>query len=103
MAATSFSFINGSPNCDHRAGYLVFERPWWREAAGGHCDYRRLIKLIRTPANKSALPSPALTTRQAGRSMEATKGAIVMDNADSSLNLRTFVPSPRDLGQAAAR
>jgi hypothetical protein len=57
MAATSFSFINGSLNCDHRAGYLVFERPWWREAAGGHCDYRRLIKLIRTPANKSALPS----------------------------------------------
>jgi hypothetical protein len=29
--------------------------------------------------------------------------AIVMDNADSSLNLRTIVPSPRDLGQAAAR
>jgi len=33
---------------------------------------------------------------------EAARG-IVMDNADSSLNLRTFVPSPRDLGQAAAR
>src|SRR5215469_16345295 len=29
--------------------------------------------------------------------------AIVMDNADSFLNLRTIVPSPRDLGQAAAR
>src|SRR5215470_5168592 len=27
MAATSFSFINGSPNCDHKAGRLVFERP----------------------------------------------------------------------------
>jgi hypothetical protein len=27
MAATSFSFINGSPNCDHKAGCLVFERP----------------------------------------------------------------------------
>jgi hypothetical protein len=26
MAATSFSFINGSPNCDHKAGCLVFER-----------------------------------------------------------------------------
>jgi hypothetical protein len=76
---------------------------WRREAAGGHCDYRRLIRLIRTPAIKSALPSPALTTHQAGRSMEATTGAIVMDNADSSLNLRTIVPSPRDLGQAAAR
>ena len=29
--------------------------------------------------------------------------AIVMDNADSSLNRRMIVPSPRDLGQAAAR
>jgi hypothetical protein len=26
-----------------------------------------------------------------------------MDNADSSLDLRTIVPSPPDLGQAAAR
>jgi hypothetical protein len=27
MAATSFSFINGSPNCEHKAGSLAFERP----------------------------------------------------------------------------
>jgi hypothetical protein len=33
MAATSFSFINGSPNCDHKAGGLFFNGPWWWEAA----------------------------------------------------------------------
>src|SRR6516165_2042585 len=32
MAATSFSFISGSPNCDHRAGGLLLSRPRWREA-----------------------------------------------------------------------
>jgi hypothetical protein len=33
MAATSFNFISGSPNCDHKAGCLIFERQGWREAA----------------------------------------------------------------------
>ena len=32
----------------------------------------------------------------------SNEGAIVMDNADSPLNPRTIVPSPHDLGQAAA-
>src|SRR6516225_1926996 len=32
MAATSFSFINGSSNCDHKARWLFFNRP----SGGGH-------------------------------------------------------------------
>jgi hypothetical protein len=43
------------------------------------------------------------SARLEGLSVRAAKPAIVMDNADSSLDLRTIVPSPPDLGQAAAR
>src|SRR6516165_7595380 len=35
MAATSFSFINGS-HYDHKSGGLFFNRPWRWEAAVGH-------------------------------------------------------------------
>jgi hypothetical protein len=35
-AATSFSFINGSPNGDYKAGSLAFDRPGRREAARFH-------------------------------------------------------------------
>jgi hypothetical protein len=52
MAATSFSFINGSANGDYKADSLVFERPRRREAARGLFNFvgsfaNRLLVCIR--------------------------------------------------------
>src|SRR4029453_12375335 len=47
-AATSFSFINGSPNGAYKAGSLAFDRPRRRKRRGGIdvlCDVFREVEL----------------------------------------------------------
>src|SRR5436190_9404354 len=49
MAATSFSFINGSPNRDHKSGFLAFERPRRRKATREEGMSRHRITQTKIP------------------------------------------------------
>jgi hypothetical protein len=61
------------------------------------------VMLVARASANSVAPLVALATWRCSPRSFAPHLAIVMDNADSSLNLRRIVPSPRDPDQAAAR